>query len=655
MGPSFLSAFIGVYRRLLFGCVVLRFMKTVVIGTAGHIDHGKSSLVKALTGTDPDRWEEERRRGITIDLGFAYRALTDDVLLDFVDVPGHERFVKNMLAGAGGIDLVLFVIAADESIKPQTREHFDICRLLGVRSGVVALTKCDLVTPDMLDVVRLEAGELFAGSFLEDAPMIPVSALSGQGLDELLEALRRAAQNAPSRDSARPFRLPIDRAFVIKGFGTVVTGTLISGTLEKETEVEIYPTSRVARIRGVQAHGKSATNAAAGQRTAVNLAAVETSDLARGMVLAPPGRFRPTARFDARLHLLKSARPLKNRAPVHFHVGTAEGIAQVICLGRPGSAARSVAPGSTAFVQLHLREPLLLLPGDRFILRQFSPVITVGGGVVLDNLASRHKASEDCAPLLSVLDTGTRTEILAALLERGRLGSEEADLLARTGWSNAELREAASVAEAVAEKPLVLVSRARFAAAWAAMLEEVARFHKANPLVAGITREELRERALPNAHPAVFDTALARLIQQSNLEAVGEIVRQTGRQVVLDDAESGARRAIAEAFEHAGLAVPTMKEVLDGVAMDAARKQKILQLLLKERVLIRVTPDLVFHHAALDRLKELLAHHKARSNKINVGQFKELTGITRKYAIPLLEYMDRERVTRRAGDERIIL
>jgi len=630
-------------------------MKTVVVGTAGHIDHGKSSLVKALTGTDPDRWEEERRRGITIDLGFAHRELREDgagsVLLDFVDVPGHERFVKNMLAGAGGIDLVLFVIAADESLKPQTREHFDICRLLGVRSGVVALTKCDLVTDDTLELVRLEADELFAGSFLEGAPVIPVSAITGQGLDQLLDALQGVAQESPARDFARPFRLPIDRAFVIKGFGTVVTGTLISGTLEKETEVEIYPTSRTARIRGVQVHGKSATHAAAGQRTAVNLAGVEASDLGRGMVLAPPGRFRPTVRFDARLDLLKSARPLKNRAPVHFHGGTAESIAEVICLG----GARNVAPGAQAFVQIHLREPLLLLPGDRFILRQFSPVITVGGGVVLDNLASRHKASEDCSPFLKVLDTGSRAKILAALLERGRLGSEEADLLARTGWSDAELRETAADAEAVAEKPLVLVSRTRFAAALVTMIEEVARFHAANPLVAGVTREELRAHVLPAAHPAVFETALTRLIQAGKFEAVGEIVRQTGRQVVLDDAEAGARRSIAEAFERAGLAVPAMKEVLDAVAMDAARKQKILQLLLKDRVLIRVTPDLVFHHAALDRLKELLAQHKARTNKINVSQFKELTGITRKYAIPLLEYMDRERVTRRAGDERIIL
>ncbi len=625
-------------------------MKTVVVGTAGHIDHGKSSLVKALTGTDPDRWEEEQRRGITIDLGFAHRSVDDGVLLDFVDVPGHERFVKNMLAGVGGIDLVLFVIAADESIKAQTREHFDICRLLGVRAGVVALTKCDLVTPDILELVRLEADELFAGSFLEGAPVIPVSAISGQGLDQLIDALRHAAQNAPARDSARPFRLPIDRAFVIKGFGTVVTGTLIFGTLEKEMEVEIYPTSRTARIRGLQVHGQSAGRAAAGQRTAVNLAGVETGDLARGMVLALPGRFRPTVRFDARLHLLKSARALKNRAPVHFHSGTAEGIAQVLCLG----GARSVAPGADAEVQIHLREPLLLLPGDRFILRQFSPMITIGGGVVLDNCASRHKTSEDCAPFLKVLGSGSRAEVLAALLERGRLGSEEADLLARTGWSETELREAA-VAEAVADKPLVLVSRARFAAALAAMIAEMARFHAANPLVVGITREDLRERVLANAHPAVFETVLARLIRDGKLEAVGEVVRQAGRQVVLDDAEAGARRSIAEAFERAALAVPTMKEVLDSVAMDTARKQKILQLLLKDRVLIRVTPDLVFHHAALDRLKELLAQHKVRSNKINVGQFKELTGITRKYAIPLLEYMDRERVTRRAGDERIIL
>ncbi len=629
-------------------------MKTVVIGTAGHIDHGKSSLVKALTGTDPDRWEEERRRGITIDLGFAHRTLDSGaggVQLDFVDVPGHERFVKNMLAGAGGIDLVLFVIAADESVKPQTREHFDICRLLGVRSGVVALTKCDLAAPDMLELARLEAAELFAGSFLENAPVIPVSAITRQGIDELLEALRRAAEAAPSRDSSRPFRLPIDRAFVIKGFGTVVTGTLISGAIEKETEVEIYPTSQTARVRGVQAHGKTTERAAAGQRTAVNLAGIDVAHLARGMTIAPPGRFRATQRFDARLHLLKSARPLKNRGPVHFHSGTAEGVAEVICLGRE----RSVAPGSDTFVQIKLREPMLLLPGDKFILRQFSPVITIAGGTVLDNLAVRHKTSEDLAPFLATLERGSPEQILAARLAQGRLGSEESDLLARTVWSDAELRAVSATAEVITEKPLVLASRARFAAALVSMTEAVEHFHKQNPLVPGITREDLRERTIPTALPVAFDAALARLIQARKLESAGELVRQAGRQVTLDDAEASARNSIAAAFERAGLAAPSMKEVLDSVPMDAPRKQKLLQLLLKDRVLVRVTPDLVFHHSALDRLKQLLAQHKLRNAKINVGQFKELAGVSRKYAIPLLEYLDRERVTRRAGDERIIL
>jgi len=622
-------------------------MKTVVVGTAGHIDHGKSSLVKALTGTDPDRWEEERRRGITIDLGFAYRKVagnqatenqaTEDLLLDFVDVPGHERFVKNMLAGAGGIDLVLFVIAADESIKPQTREHFDICRLLGVRSGVVALTKCDLVSADALELARLEAEEFFAGSFLQGAPVVPVSVFSGQGIDAILETLTRAGHEAAARDATCPFRLPIDRAFSIKGFGTVVTGTLIAGALEKEMEVEIYPTGRRARIRGLETHGEQVAGVVAGQRTAVNLGGVETSDLARGMTLAAPGRFHPTQRFNASLTMLPGARALKNRAPVHFHCGAAECVAEVVAFA-------DVSLGR--YAQLRLREPMLLLPGDRFILRQFSPMTTIGGGVVLDNSAPRYKKSEDPSAFLQLVESGTREQILEAMLERGRFGMEESELLARTGWD--ALAEAGVV---VSERPRVLADRKRFDALLSAMLAEVARFHDANPLQAGITREELRDRLVHGAHPAVFEAAL----KQAKLETAGEIVRLAGRQIVMNDAEAEAKQEIASAFERSGLIVPAVKEVLDRITMDAARKQRILQILLKERVLVRISADLVFHRAALEWLRELLAQHKAKSSRINVAQFKELTGITRKYAIPLLEYLDREHVTRRAGDERLIL
>ena len=361
-------------------------MKNIIVGTAGHIDHGKTALVKALTGIDADRLEEEKRRGITIDLGFAHLQLTPSLRLGFVDVPGHERFVKNMLAGVGGIDLVLFVIAADESIKPQTREHFDICRLLGIPRGVIALTKSDLVDRDILDLVRLEVEDLAAGSFLEGAPIVPVSSVTGDGLDELRRELARVAAEAPEKDTAGHFRLPIDRVFSIKGFGTVVTGTLVSGSLAREQEVEVYPKGRRLRVRGVEVHGSAAERAVAGQRTAVNLTDVEPAELARGDVLSEPERFHAVNQLDCRLDLLPSAKPLKHRAPVHFHSGTAEIEAEVRLLG-----GRSVlAPGTTAYARLVLREPALLLPGDRFIIRMFSPVVTIGGGVVLDIGAHRY-------------------------------------------------------------------------------------------------------------------------------------------------------------------------------------------------------------------------------------------------------------------------
>ena len=406
-------------------------IKHVIVGTAGHIDHGKSSLVEALTGTNPDRLEEEKRRGITLDLGFAFLELAG-VRLGLVDVPGHERFVRNMLAGAGGIDLVLLVIAADEGSKPQTREHFEICRLLGIPRGIIAITKSDLADSDSLGLVRLEIEEFVRGSFLEGAPIVAVSARSGAGLDELKNVLRGAAQAVAAKDSTQNFRLPIDRSFAMKGFGTVVTGTLISGAVTVEDEVELYPARKRLRVRGLHSGGKQIERAVAGQRTAVNLAGIEHEEITRGMVLAPAGLFEATQRVDARVTLLDSAPPLKNRARVHFHQGTAEAIAEVILLNDGGG---EVAAGGSVFAQLRLDQPLLLLPGDRFILRRFSPVVTIGGGTVLDARAPRHKRLDAAVvPFLVVMENGKREEILGALVEAVPRGLTLAEILARTGW-----------------------------------------------------------------------------------------------------------------------------------------------------------------------------------------------------------------------------
>ncbi len=633
--------------------------KHVIVGTAGHIDHGKSSLVLALTGTDPDRLAEEKRRGITIDLGFAFLDL-GSTRLGFVDVPGHERFVKNMLAGVGGIDLVLLVIAADESIKPQTREHFDICRLLGIARGLTALTKTDAVDADTLGLVRLEVEEFLRGSFLDGAPVVPVSARTGEGLDQLRAELQAIAALVPAKDACRHFRLPIDRAFAMKGFGTVVTGTLVSGAVAVEDEVELFPARQRVRVRGIQSGGQPVERAQAGQRTALNLAAVSLDDVRRGMVLAAPGRFVPTAQLDARIHLLPSARALKNRARAHFHQGAAECIAEVHLLD-----GAQLCAGNSALAQLRLSEPLFVLPGDRFILRQFSPVLTIGGGVVLDALAPRHKLARDgpgVRRFLTALETGSAAEILAALCEFDPRAWDLPSLVARTGRQESELRaSAAELATAgtlriISPQPLLMVSAQLLADTVRRIGERLDAFHKSNPLVEGLSKEDLRERAAPGLGPELFRAALEEAARSAAITVTGDLVKRAGRAIALSPEEARAREQIEQAFARAGLAVPPVKEVLGKLAIESKRAQKILQLLLREGVLVKVSEELLFHRAAIAALRERLVIYKqTRGDRLPIATFKELAAISRKYAIPLLEYLDRERVTRRAGDERILL
>ena len=632
-------------------------MKHVIVGTAGHIDHGKSALVEALTGTNPDRLEEEKRRGITIDLGFAFLAL-DEVRMGIVDVPGHERFVRNMLSGVGGIDLVLLVVAADESIKPQTREHFDICRLLGIPRGVVALTKSDLVEPDVLGLVRLEVEEFLRGSFLDGAPIVPVSARSGHGLDELKRALLTVARDVPAKNVAQHFRLPIDRAFVIKGFGTVVTGTLVSGSLAPEDEVELFPARRRMRVRGVQSGERPVERAFAGQRTALNLAAVDLSEVRRGMVLAAPGRFETTRRIDARVSLLASARRMKNRARVHFHQGTASTIAEVILLSRT-----DLTPGDSAFAQLRLDDPVLVLPGDRFILRQFSPVITIGGGVALSVLAERHRQRDTAVvPLLETLERGSREEILSALASAAPRALEMSQIVSRTGWLEQQVASTAhqlvqlGKLRIVGDQPLVIVSSHHFVECLARIRTEVEAFHRSHPLVDGIPKDDLRARAAAGVFPEVFRAALDQLASDGWLVLIADTVKRAGRTIALQPEEASAKQHIEEAFARAGLVAPSVKEVLTRLPVEPRRGEQILQLLLREQVLVKVADDLVFHRDALARLRQLLTAYKEKNGeRLPIVAFKELTGISRKYAIPLLEYLDRKGVTRRVGDERVIL
>jgi len=632
-------------------------IKSVIVGTAGHIDHGKSTLIEALTGTHPDRLEEEKRRGITIDLGFAFLE-EDGVRFGFVDVPGHERFVKNMLAGTSGIDLVLLVVAADEAIKPQTREHFEICRLLGVKRRVIALTKTDLVDRDTAALVRLEMEEFVKGSFLEGAPIVAVSAKTGEGLAALKQALQEQARKIAEKQTDRYFRLPIDRSFAVKGFGTVVTGTLISGQVAAGDEVELLPEKKLLRVRGVQTGGKTVERADAGQRTAVNLSGIEHTAVQRGMVIAAPGRFAKTRRLDARLELLASARRLKHRARVHFHAGTAESVAEVLLQEKT-----ELLPGESAFVQLRLADDVVVVRGDRFIVRQFSPVITIGGGEVLDPLARRPTRKDSGrARFLETMEHGSREKILRAMVERSILGVVREEIVPRTGWMEPEvqatlqnLAKAGSI-RVVSTEPLLLLSEALFQEVAKKLLARLEAFHKENPLLAGIPREELRASVGRRVRTETFRAALEELVKQNKVVTQGELVRKPGTEITLTPEEARAKEQIEQAFAKAGLAVPSVKEVLAQLAIDSRHAEKILQILLREKVLVRVSPELIFHRDALGRLPALLQNHKkTRGERIGVPAFKELTGITRKYAIPLLEYLDRQRLTRRMGDERVIL
>ncbi|MBV9958473.1 MAG: selenocysteine-specific translation elongation factor [Acidobacteria bacterium] len=638
-------------------------MISVIVGTAGHIDHGKTAVVRALTGVDADRLPEEKRRGITIDLGFAELEL-GEVRLGFVDVPGHERFVKNMLAGAHGIDLVALVIAADEGVMPQTREHFDICRLLEISHGLIIITKTDTVDAELLQLVRAEAEELVAGSFLAGAPIVATSARTGEGLQELKETLRELALCVPARASEAVARLPVDRAFTMRGFGAVVTGTLVAGSINEGDEMELLPTGERVRVRGLQVHGQAVRAAFAGQRTAVNLGGIEASSIERGMTLAPVARLRPTQIMDARLDVLASApRPVRSRSRVRVHLGAAEVLARVRVLEEGGE----IEPGGRGYVQLRLESAVAAVPGERFILRSYSPARTIAGGRVLDAFAAKHRGREAFAARarLRALTESDRAAQLALFVETsGSVGQRRADLAARTGWRDEVLNEALSEAagrKLIVEAEGIFVARAAFDALAESALASVASFHLREPLARGLLRETLREKDFPRAAPETFRAVLAALADAGQIVADKEIVRAAGHSLELSPADAALKESLERVYRDAALEAPTFEEALEraGVARTSREHgRKLLQLLLDAGALTRVAPELFFHRDALAQLLAQLREYAAAHEPerlIDVPAFKDLAGISRKYAIPLLEYLDRERITRRAGDKRLIL
>ena len=638
-------------------------MKSIIVGTAGHIDHGKTALVRALTGVDADRLPEEKRRGITIDLGFAELDL-GDVRVGFIDVPGHERFVKNMLAGAHGIDLVALVIAADEGVMPQTREHFDICRLLGVSHGLVVITKTDMVDEELLLLVRAEAEELVAGSTLSGAPILSVSARTGEGVEELKAALRETALKVPPRSSEQVARLPVDRAFTMRGFGAVVTGTLVAGSVAEGDEMELLPAGLRVRVRGLQVHGQKVERALAGQRTAINLGGIDVQQIERGLVLAPAGRLLPTQALDVQVDVLESApRPLRSRSRVRVHLGAAEVLARVRVLEDSGE----IAQGKMGFAQLRLESPVVALPFERFIIRSYSPQVTIAGGRILDAHAARHRGREmeQTRSRLETLATGDRVDEFAVFVEMaGERAVRRAEIAARTGWTDEVLEDAvrrAKEAERVVEAEGVYVAKSVFDRLANDALEEIAAHHKREPLERGISRETLRERRFTHAAPEIFRALLSHLESVGALVSDKEFVRAASHTLSLTPSDAMLRSGLEKVYREAALEAPTFEEAVaraGGAHHSREHTRKILQLLIDDRSLVRVSPDLFFHRAALDSLiaslREYAAEHEPE-RMIDVQTFKEIAGISRKYAIPLLEYFDRERITRRAGDKRIIL
>lgn len=622
-------------------------VRHLVVGTAGHIDHGKSTLVRALTGIDPDRLKEEKQRGITIELGFADLRLSDDRVVSFVDVPGHERFVRHMVAGATGIDAVVLVIAADQGVQPQTREHLDICSLLGVECGVVALTKSDLVDAELLEVVELEVRDLLESTFLVDAPLIPVSAKDGLGLDRFREALTALYDRIPDRSTEGLTRLPVDRSFVMKGFGTVVTGTLTGGSLACGDEVEILPGGARGRVRGIQVHGERVDRALAGRRTAVNLQGLDCAEVPRGSTVTRPDTLVTSRKVWAVMRLLPDApESLHKGGPVRFHQGTADCGARLRLLGNEDP--------SSLRVEIHLRQALALAPGDRFILRRPAPVDTVGGGLIVDVKPPRAREAVVEAFAPEALEPAQA--LIARAHRAATRGLSAAECAAELGRSVSEVDERLAV---LTERGTLRVAGGRFfeRSLWdsllSAAMDLVRAHHRSHPLQPGIARETLRGSIAPAMAQESWRELLAASERDGLLRLAGEAVADRDHRATLDEADERLAEQIRALYRAAGLEPPGWDEL--GLSVDLARAAPIVDWLIGRGELVRVQKDRLFHGEALADLKRRLRVHAAESKLIDVATFKSLAGVSRKNAIPLLEYLDGERITRRVGDKRQII
>ncbi|WP_319584426.1 selenocysteine-specific translation elongation factor [uncultured Pseudodesulfovibrio sp.] len=627
----------------------------VIMGTAGHIDHGKTTLIKALTGIDCDRLSEEKKRGITIELGFAFLDLGEDNRLGIVDVPGHEKFVKNMVAGAAGVDFVVLVIAADEGIMPQTREHLEICQLLGVTEGLVVLTKTDMVDADWLEMVEEEVGTYLEPTFLGGAPILPVSAHTGKGLEELKAALRKLVAEFKPKRRSDLFRLPVDRVFTMKGHGTVVTGTMISGSVSVGEDVTLYPGTTTSKVRGLQSHGNTVETAQAGRRTAVNLAGLEVDDVRRGDILARPGSLFPSELWDIELTVLESSRlPLKHRKEIHFHHGAREVLARIYLLDRD-----ELAPGETAVCQARFTEPMAGVWGDRIVLRSFSPLRAFAGGRLIGPSGHRIKRFSEDVELLERLASDQAEEVAAAQLElAGPKGVDFAELLTMTNLETKGLEKTLGVLGGQQRAVLFDKETRRYAGGALAdrlsseLLEFLAAYHQRESMKPGVQRGELASSWGRDLPPKLMHFLLERLLKKGDIVAEQEVVRLKDHKVSLASDQAKVRETILSAYTEGGAMPPNLKDVLDPLGMDAKQAGPVLRLLQDQGELTRIKDDMYYHTPALTGIRDAIVGFFADHDEMSAPDFKELTGLSRKYLIPVLEYFDKEKLTVRVGDVR---
>jgi len=623
-------------------------MRHVILGTAGHIDHGKSALVKALTGIDPDRLKEEKERGITIDLGFADLSYPDGLTIGIVDVPGHERLVRNMLAGAGGIDLVLLVIAADEGVMPQSREHLYICDLLKIKSGLIAITKADLVENDWLELMKDEVKNFVKGTFLEGTPIVPVSSKTMFNIDLLKEEIRNVALRVELKPTKGLFRLPIDRVFTLKGFGTVITGTALSGSISVDDTVEILPSNIKSKVRGLHSHGKPIQTAYAGQRVAINLQGVEKEELKRGDAVVLPGRFIPTKTIDAKIELLRDVPALKSKSLVHFHLATSETIARVILYGRD-----ELKPEESCYCQFRLQDPVISMSGDRYIIRRFSPVDTIGGGEVFDPSPPRRR-QKDIAEILMTFEKGSFSDkISLKVLQSGLHGISTMTI---EGWIKAEIPAIRESIEMLRGKGIlfaiedVLIHKTFFDSFREKVLQTLKDFHAKNPLKPGMPKEELRVKL--NIEPRLFSGLITSL---KDVVMEKEIIRLRTFSTVLSQAEETLKAKILELLQKGGFQPPSKEELSQSLKLDQKHLSDILKLMVKEGSLVRISDPMYLTSPVYHTMIESLKNFFIKKPEMTVAEFRDILNTTRKYALPILEYLDANKITLRVGDIRKLL